>query len=172
MRATTAPNTPPGASVPTGAMSGFGEFAAVRGSAGQLGPTVAMIQENRALMRDLMEIPESLTIRIQPGAVTFIDDLSRARTYSTEGERQRYQLGAARFNAVAEWSGVRLHKLIDAADGFRMSETYLLSEDNRRLFVIVRVGSDRKNAPIMGVNRVYDRASIDGAFGASGVAVQ
>jgi hypothetical protein len=86
-----------------------------------------------------------------------VDDLLRARVYPTSGEKLRYQLGAARFNAALEWTGPQLVKRIDAADGFRMTETYFLSEDGNRLFVILRIGSNRKNAPIMGVNRVYDR---------------
>ena len=127
------------------------------GLSGQLGPTVAMIQENRSLTRDLLEVPESLTISLSPGQITFVDDLFRERVFPTTGEKARYQLGAARFNAALEWSGPQLVKRIDAADGFRMTETYFLSEDGNRLFVILRIGSSRKNAPIMGVNRVYDR---------------
>jgi hypothetical protein len=122
-----------------------------------IGPTVAMIQENRSIRRDLLEVPESLTIRVSSEAVTFVDDLERERSYATTGLRQRYMLGAARFNARAEWSGSQFLKHIDAADGFRMTETYFLSDDGQRLFVIVRVGSARKGAPVMGVNRVYDR---------------
>jgi hypothetical protein len=118
-----------------------------------------MIQENRSLTRDLMEVPESLTIALSPGQISFVDDLARERTYPTSGEKARYQLGAARFNAALEWTGTQLVKRIDAADGFRMTETYFLSEDGQRLFVILRVGSNRKNAPIMGVNRVYDRVN-------------
>lgn len=127
------------------------------GLSGQLGPTVAMIQENRSLTRDLMEVPESLAISLSPGLITFVDDLFRERVYPTTGEKSRYQLGAARFNAALEWNGTQLVKRIDASEGFRMTETYFLSEDGKRLFVILRVGSNRKNAPIMGVNRVYDR---------------
>lgn len=124
---------------------------------GQLGPTVAMIQENRSLTRDLLEVPESLSISLSPGQISFVDDLFRERVYPTTGEKSRYQLGAARFNAALQWSGTQLVKRIEASDGFRMMETYFLSEDGKRLFVILRIGSDRKNAPIMGVNRVYDR---------------
>jgi hypothetical protein len=122
-----------------------------------IGPTVAMIQENRSLRRDLMEVPEALTIRVSQAGVTFVDDLDRERTYQTNGQRQRVQLGAARFNAATVWSNSQLEKRIDAPDGFRMTEVYFLSSDAQRMFVIVRVGSDRKGAPIMGVNRVYDR---------------
>jgi hypothetical protein len=102
-------------------------------------------------------VPESLKIAVAPDRVTFIDDLERQRAYETTGVRSRYQLGAARFHAAVEWQAGQLIKKIDAADGFRMTETYFLSEDGRRLFVIVRVGSNRKDAPVMGVNRVYDR---------------
>lgn len=145
----------------TAAGAGFGRVGdGGRGvGAGLVGPTVAMIQDNRSLVRDLMEVPVALTIKVVPSAVTFVDDLDRARTYPTTGLRQRYQIGAARFNATAEWNGSQLLKHIDAADGFRMTEMYFLSDDARRLFVIVRAGSTRKNAPVMGVNRVYDRAS-------------
>ena len=155
------PSGPAGAT-PTGAASGMGMAGMMSPSfierPGQIGPTVAMIQENRSLTRDLLEVPQALTIKVDPAAVTFIDDLSRARSYSTTGEKQKYQLGAARFNALAEWTGPNLQKKIDAADGFRMTEVYYLSNDGQRLFVIVRVGSSRKGAPVMGINRVYDRA--------------
>jgi len=127
------------------------------GPPGDVGPTVAMIQENRSLTRDLLEIPEMLTITIEPQAVTFVDDLDRTRTYPVTGERRKYQLGAARFNATTSWADSRLEKKIDAADGFRMTETYFVDETARRLFVLLRVGSSRKGAPVMGVNRVYNR---------------
>ena len=153
----TAPSAPPRPPVvPQPGRTGLGP--ALTGLSGQIGPTVAMIQENRSLARDLLEIPESLAITATPGAVTFTDDLERVRVYQTDGQRSRYQLGAARFNAAAEWNGTQFVKRIDGSDGFRMTETYFLSEDGRRLFIIVRVGSNRKNAPVMGVNRVYDRA--------------
>jgi hypothetical protein len=38
-----------------------------------------------------------------------------------------------------------------------MFETYFLSDDGNRLFVIIRIGEQTKNAPVVGVNRVYDR---------------
>jgi hypothetical protein len=49
-----------------------------------------------------------------------------------------------------------------------MHETYFLSEDGKRLFVIIRVGDPptekekEKGAQIVGVNRVYDRVANGG----------
>jgi hypothetical protein len=116
----------------------------------------------RSAARDLLEVPWRLTIEVTPEAVTFVDDLERSRTYLTNGKKKKYQLGAAIFNARTVWEGPRLKKDIDAASSFKMTETYFLSEDAARLFVIIRLGDPKqanaKNAPLAGVNRVYDRA--------------
>src|SRR5690349_3068004 len=40
---------------------GDGRYAGFGNSGNNVGPTVAMIQENRSLRRDLMEVPEELT---------------------------------------------------------------------------------------------------------------
>jgi hypothetical protein len=116
----------------------------------------------RSAQRDLLEVPWSLTIDVTPEAVTFVDDLERSRTYLTDAKRKKFQLGAAVFHAKTYWEGARLRKDIDAVGQFKMTETYFLSEDASRLFVIIRLGDPKqaasKNAPLAGVNRVYDRA--------------
>jgi hypothetical protein len=122
-----------------------------------MGPTLAMMQESRSLRRDLMEVPEALTIAIADGAVSITDDLDRTRVYATSGLKQKYQLGAARYAAATEWKDSQLQKHIEASDGFRMTETYFLSPDGQRMFVIVRLGDPKKGTSTVGVNRVYDR---------------
>ena len=116
---------------------------------------------SRSAARDLLEIPWAYTIAVKPEAVTFTDDLKRARTYPIDGKRTKFQLGAAVFHAKTYWDGPRLKKEIDAVGSFKMLETYFLSEDANRMFVTVRVGDpkkvDSKTAPLSGVNRVYDR---------------
>ena len=43
-------------------------------------------------------------------------------------------------------------------DGLKISETWFLGEDGRRLHVVIRVGDPKsKDTPPLGVNRVYDR---------------
>ena len=116
----------------------------------------------RSAARDLLEVPWSLTVDVTPESVTFVDDLERSRTYLTDGKKKKFQLGAAIYNAKTYWDGARLKKDIDAAGSFKMTETYFLSEDASRLFVIIRLGDPKQataqNAPMAGVNRVYDRA--------------
>ena len=113
--------------------------------------------ERRTYIRDLLEVPEKLTIRATTDAVTFVDDLQRSRTFPTDGHMQKYQLSAARFEARAGWFGTYFRKDIEGSNNFKMSETYFVSEDGSRLFVIIRIGDPKKPETLAGVNRVYDR---------------
>jgi hypothetical protein len=137
-----------------------GDPAGYRGRGpGTFGPSPLILAEARTLVRDLFEINERLTITVSPEAVTFTDDLGRERTYPTDGKKRKYRLGAASFEARVYWNGPHLKKDIEGAYGFRMSETYFLGDDHRRLFVIIRLGDQTKKPPppVSGANRVYDR---------------
>ena len=116
-----------------------------------------MMRETQDLARDLLEVPEALTIAITPTAMVITDDLGRTRTYPTDGTKQKYRLGAAEFDARMEFRDSQFLKSIEGIYGFRMTETYFLSPDASRLFVMIRVGQPRQNAPQTGFNRVYDR---------------
>jgi hypothetical protein len=122
-----------------------------------IGPTPAMQREARDLARDLLEIPEALTIAVAPEAVTFTDDLGRERVYVTDGSKQEHQLGASRFTVRTRFDNGQLRKAIEGGFDFKMTETYFLSPDGKRLFVIVRVGEPEKGRTQAGFNRVYDR---------------
>lgn len=120
-------------------------------------PSPQMLRENRDLSRDLLEIAETLTLVVTPDAVAITDDLGRERTYPTDNRRARYRLGASEFNARVRWDEDRLLREIEGSFGFRMTETYYLSPDANRLFLIIRVGEASRGRAQAGVNRVYDR---------------
>jgi hypothetical protein len=131
-----------------------------RGFGGGQAMTAQMLREIRGMLRDLIEIAETFTITVQPDAVTFVDDLERERTYPTTGDKRKYQLGAAQFSARVRWDGAQLRKEIEGEYGFKMTETFFLSADGKKLFLVLRIGDPkRKDLPIIGANRVYDRIS-------------
>jgi len=113
--------------------------------------------ERADTIRDLLEVPERLVFAVAPEAVTITDDIDRARTYYTNNKTKRYQLGAATFNARTRWDGPQLKQQLWTPLGLKMFETYFLSEDAKRLFVIIRIGEPVKGEQQPGVNRVYDR---------------
>jgi hypothetical protein len=139
--------------VPSGGSTGGPD----QGRQSEFGPSPLALRASRDLMRDLLEVPQSLDLKVAPDAVTVTDDIDRSRTYPTDGSRQHYRLGGSEFNARVQWRDSQLRKDIDAAFGFKMTEVYFLSADGQRLFVILRVAGAPRSAPI-GANRVYDRA--------------
>jgi hypothetical protein len=120
-------------------------------------PSPQMLRENRDMLRDLMEIAESLELAVTPESLSIIDDLRRERSYATDGRFARYRLGASEFRARVSIEGNRLRREIEGTFGFRMTETYFVSPEADRLFVILRVGSVARGRPPVGADRVYDR---------------
>ena len=118
----------------------------------------ALYIEQRDTRRDLMEIAPELRLAVTPAAVTVTDDLDRALTFPVDGKKQKYQLGAAIFEAKTSWDAGQLKTNIDGPDGLKMTQTWFLNEDASRLFLIIRIGEPVKDVPPVGVNRVYDRA--------------
>lgn len=116
---------------------------------------------NRSLRRDLLEVPQTLSINVEPDAVTLSDDLERAYTFPTDRSKHDYIMSAAKFDARARWDDARFVMEIEAARGFKMLQTYLVSSDGRRLFVVIRLGDQPppEGVPVNGVNRVYDRVA-------------
>lgn len=123
-------------------------------------PNRLAANETRSIMRDLMEVPETLVIEVTADAVKMTDDLKRALTFVTDGKSQKQRLSASNFETKSIWQDGQLRVEVEAARGFRMRHTYFLSEDGNRLFMIVRVGDpkpDKPDDPVVGVDRIYDR---------------
>jgi hypothetical protein len=118
---------------------------------------ILLAAERRTLLRDLLEVPEKLTIRAAADLVSITDDLKRERVYATDGKKRKYQLSAAVFEASSGWQDSAFRKEIHGSNNFKMTETYVLSEDGKRLFVIIRIGDPKRPETMAGVNRVYDR---------------
>jgi hypothetical protein len=113
--------------------------------------------ERRDTRRDLMEIAPTLHLDASADGLTVTDDLDRVLSFPLDGSKQKYQLGAALFDARSYREDEQLRTEIEGPDGLKMSQTWLLSEDGSQLFLIIRVGEPVKDARPVGVNRVYDR---------------
>jgi hypothetical protein len=113
----------------------------------------------RDTQRDLMEIAPRLSFDIKSASVTITDDLDRVLTFPTDGRKHHYQLGAAVFDARVTWDGGQLKMDIEGPDGLKIAETYFLSEDGSRLFLIIRIGGLNRDGRPVGVNRVYNRVN-------------
>ncbi len=152
-----APKTQRGDPGRNGGSSGFENTAGIY--LAQPTVTAAMVRDAENFLRDILEIPEELRIRVLDTAVTFTDDLARERTYPTDGKRHEYSLSASKFDAKVSWHGSQLTREFEGGRGFKVFETCFLSEDGERLFVIIRVKAPKRPGFVAGANRVYDRVN-------------
>jgi hypothetical protein len=111
----------------------------------------------RDTRRDLLEIAPELRLDVTEKTVTVVDDLDRKLVFPYDNTRQKYQYGAALFDARTTWAQNQLKNDIEGPDGLKMFQTWFLSEDGTKLFLIIRVGEPAPGARPVGVNRVYDR---------------
>ena len=118
--------------------------------------TAYMVRKAEDFLRDLLEVPESYEIEVADDLVQFADDLQRRLAYPTDGEQRDYQLSASKFEARAWWEGSTLNREIKGGGGYTMTETYFLSNDGNRMYVIVRMKGNRSGY-VAAFNRVYDR---------------
>jgi len=149
-----------GASGPTGGADGFENVTGIYRGAPSV--TANLIRRAENFIRDLLEIPEALTILVNEDHVVFTDDLARRRTYPTDGRQRDYLISASRYEAKASWEDQQLKRELEGGGGDKIFETYLLSEDGDRLSVIIRVKAPGRAACIAGFNRVYDRVEPTG----------
>jgi len=155
------------------ARPGGGTAARSSGSSSSFGATSGSVVQDglfnlylarRDTRRDLLEIAPKLHLTVASGALTVTDDLDRALTFPADGSKQKYQLGAALFEARSVWEQDRFVIDIEGPEGLKITETWFVSDDGSRLFLVIRVGDSAREGRLTGVNRVYDRVRSDNAL--------
>jgi len=139
-------------------LPGLGRSGRGRGGDGARSMAIlAMRREARDLARDLLEVPETLTFELDDESVTITDDLDRTWIYQTDGREEQQQIAASEFDVRTTWVDNQLRQEITSSSPFEMDQTYFLSADGQRLFVIIRIGEPDEEEPQPGYDRVYDR---------------
>jgi hypothetical protein len=111
----------------------------------------------RSAMRDLLEVAESLSFRVSSDSVTITDDLQRALTFATSGNKEKRQLAATEFNVRTRFTGGALTQQM-TVDALMLTEVYLPSEDGREMLVSISVDKPDFQPPLKTIMRVYTRA--------------
>ncbi len=140
-----------------GGFRGGGRRGGAVGGYGGSNVGVSLYEQQRDTLRDLLEIAPELTITGLPDVVTVTDDLDRVLQFTPDEQKRSYQLGAAMFTAKAHWADGRLVLDMEGPQGLVVTETLFTSEGGAQMFVVIRVGHPAKDAPPVGVNRVYNR---------------
>jgi hypothetical protein len=124
----------------------------------QVRPPVINDWQLRAAMRDLLEVAEQLSFRMEGESITITDDLERALKFATKGAKEKRQVAATPFMVRTRWNGAALTQDITVAE-LGMTVIYLPSEDGREMLVSISVDKPTFQPPLKNIMRVYTRAN-------------
>ncbi|HEY6358347.1 MAG TPA: hypothetical protein VIX35_08875, partial [Vicinamibacterales bacterium] len=105
--------------------------------------------QRRALLREMAEPPNQVTVIVTDSTTTFTDDQGVERKFTTDGKKESIDLGTARVDSVSKWDGGTL--TVEMTGGnFKLTETYQLTVQGHALVVEMKSATSGKttNTPV------------------------
>ena len=113
--------------------------------------------EDDPKMQTLIHPSDWLSIGVQKPEVDVTDDQSRKLIFYTDGRKLRKSKEDKQQEITAHWTGSRLMSDENSPLGGKMSRTFELSQDGRKLFETLRIDNGRSSAPLV-IRYVYEAA--------------
>ena len=150
-----------------GGGGGFGG----RGGAGGGTDQTQMLQA-RKLITEVMTPPETVTIVADETTVTFTDDHGVIRKYTTNGKKEKVDIGGPKIDSTTKWDGASLTQDLGIGDA-KVTETYTISDDGNQLTEVISIknsgagqygnrggGGSGGPAPSREIRHVFTRATL------------
>jgi hypothetical protein len=138
-----------------GGFGGRGGGFGGRGGGGQSSNPDQMLQM-RALMREMTQTPERLTIVVRPAEVTFTSDQGVVRKFHTDGKKEKVEFGTAKVDTTTKWDREILVQEMTAGQ-IKIKTTYQTTVEGDQLVVTVEGSRDGRGGSASTTKRVYDR---------------
>jgi hypothetical protein len=116
-------------SQPTGGFGGGRRGGGGRGGGGTRGGTQNQNQNVRALIGDLTNAPQTLTIALSSTAVTMTSGTGRSDTYMTDGKQETHSLVNGSIKTTTKQDGAIVTQHIDAGNNLKYLRMYYVSGD-------------------------------------------
>jgi hypothetical protein len=111
-------------------------------------------------MQPLIHPSESLSIELKTPEVDVTDDQFDKLIFYTDGRQLQKSTDKNRQEVAAHWNGSHLVSDEKSPLGGKMSRTFELSQDGRKLYETLHIDNDRSKTPLV-IQYVYDVASSD-----------
>jgi hypothetical protein len=143
---------------------GMGGFGGGRGrdegpGGGADRPNSGDMKKLQAQMRSVLDTPERLMITVEAESVVFTFGDGRTQRLPTNGKKVKLTIDDSDVDTQVKWDKARLVKIASLAGGTKVTETYAVEGDVRRLRVTVKIENWRMPQPHT-VHRVYDGAAV------------
>ena len=111
--------------------------------------------EERQKMRELVSPPATMTLSMTGREVDLVDDRDRKRAFMTDGRKLQKSKDPHYQEIAAKFDGNRLVTEEKNPRGDKMSRTFELSRDGRRLYETLHMTTGRNHTPLV-LRYVYD----------------
>src|SRR5467141_1117474 len=111
--------------------------------------------EQRQKMRELFTPAKSITLSMTGAEVDLVDDRDRKRAFMTDGRKLKKSKDENYQEIAAKFDGNRLVTEEKDPRGNKMSRTFELSSDGRKLYETLHMTTGRNNTPL-DIRYVYD----------------
>jgi hypothetical protein len=93
------------------------------------------MEQQRALLQEVMELPARLTITQDGDRVIFVEPDGVARTYVANGKTEKHQLTSGTIETKSSWDGGSLRMEMTVGGRGKLVRMFAVREDPRRLEV-------------------------------------
>jgi hypothetical protein len=137
-----------------------------RGGRGRQSPEpqrAELTQEEQAQIDEVTNLvryaPATVTISQTASSVTFTDPRSGARTYDTNGKKEKQTFGSATVDATAQWEGPQLVIDITLPKDRRMTTTWSIVPTTKQLMMRVTFTRGTLDVGPFQIKQVYNRST-------------
>jgi hypothetical protein len=119
-----------------GGRGGFGGMGGRQGAGpGSVGPSPEEMEQQRAVMQEVMQLPTKLTITQDGDKVMFTEADGVVRTYLANGKSEKHQLTSGTIETKSSWEGAQLRMEVTTGGRGKLIRTFAVREAPRRLEV-------------------------------------
>jgi hypothetical protein len=120
--------------------------------------------EDNPKLQELVYSSESLNIELKNPEVDVTDDQSHKLLLYTDGRKLEKSTNSNQQEVLAHWSGSELVSDEKSPLGGKMSRTFELAQDGRKLYETLHIDNGRSGRPVI-IRYVYDLAGSDSPSG-------
>lgn len=108
------------------------------------------------LMREVLESPLLLMVSLDASTVTFTDGEGYVRKYATNDKTEKHQMPSGTVETKTRWRGQALVLETSVGRGAKVTKTFTIEPDPRRLIVLTEMGARRGGDTPPPLKAVYD----------------
>jgi hypothetical protein len=94
------------------------------------------MDRRRALMKELLQPSDRLTVTVDNDIVTFTESDGRVRKFKTDGKKEKHQFDNGTVETRSKWDNGGLMIETDLQNGMKLTQTYTIAAGEKRQLVL------------------------------------